>query len=263
MPEGDTVFRTARRLDAALAGRTLSRTQFRVPALATADLSGVQVPRTWTHGKHLFTELRPPSGGAVRTLHTHLKMEGTWLTYRLGQPWTRPGSTARVVLESDDRQAVGFSLGVVELLDESQVDDLVRGLGPDLLSERFDADEAQRRLLAHAALPFVQAVQDQSLMAGLGNMYACELAFLVGTHPATPLSRAPDVGRVVTLARRLLAQNVTRAVQSTTGVLTRGRTTWVYRQQACRRCHSTVRVGPVGPVGAERTTYWCPRCQPG
>ena len=263
MPEGDTVFRTARRLDAALAGRVLTRTQFRVPALATLDLAGHEVPGTHTHGKHLLTELRPATGGPPLTLHTHLKMEGTWQTYRRGQPWSRPGATARVVLESGDRQAVGFSLGVAEILDEPGLERLLARLGPDLLAESFDADEARRRLESAGELPLVQAVQDQSLMAGLGNMYACELAFLVGAHPARPLGQVEDPARLVTLARRLLTQNVTRAVQATTGVLAPGRTTWVYRQRTCRRCHSRVRVDRIGREGAERTTYWCPRCQPG
>ncbi len=268
------MFRAARRIDAALAGRVLSRTDFRVPAIATTDLTGWTLRGTRTHGKHLLTDLVPPgsddTGPAwldpvpsdALTLHTHLKMEGTWLTQRTGSGWKRPEFTARVVLESEDRQAVGFSLGIVALLDQHGVAELRAPLGPDLLHPDFDADEAMRRLRSEGSLPFVQVAQNQRLMAGLGNMYTCELAFLTGVNPYTPLNAVANLARVVTRARLLLEQNVTRAVQSTTGVLSAGRNTWVYRQKACRRCGTRVRVAKIGYVGQERTTYWCPRCQP-
>lgn len=261
MPEGDTVKRTAWRIDAALAGRVLTRTDFRVPDLATLDLTGHTLTRTDTHGKHLLSVLTSPQGRET-TLHTHLKMEGSWRTYRRGTPWTRPEFTARVVLESEERQAVGFALGVVALLTPAGRADLVAPLGPDLLHDDFDRAEALRRLHADADTPFVQAIQDQRSMAGLGNMYATELTFLTGIHPRTPLGHVQGLERVVDRARQLLQQNVTRAMQSTTGVLSPGRNTWVYRQKACRRCHTKVRVTKIGRVGMERTTYWCPRCQP-
>lgn len=261
MPEGDTVRRTAWRIDAALAGRVLTRTDFRVPDLATVDLTGHTLTRTDTHGKHLLTVLTGPDD-AVLTLHTHLKMEGSWRTFRVGTAWSRPDFTARVVLESEDRQAVGFALGVVALLSPAGRAELVAPLGPDLLHDDFDRPEALRRLRAAAQVPFVQAVQDQRSMAGLGNMYSCELAFLSGVHPRTPLGQVVGLERIVDRARQLLQQNVTRAMQSTTGVLSPGRNTWVYRQKACRRCHTRVRVAKIGRPTMERTTYWCPRCQP-
>ena len=105
MPEGDTVWRTARRLHDALAGRALTRSDFRVPQWATLDLSGVTVDEAVSRGKHLFVR-----AGDV-SLHTHLKMEGAWHVYPPGGRWRRPAHTARVVLENADHQAVGFSLG--------------------------------------------------------------------------------------------------------------------------------------------------------
>ena len=108
MPEGDTVLRAARLLDRSLSGRVLTRTDFRVPQHATADLSGATVTRTLARGKHLLT--RTDSGF---TLHTHLKMEGAWQVYRPGERWRRPASQARVLLEAGDVTAVGFSLGAV------------------------------------------------------------------------------------------------------------------------------------------------------
>ncbi len=114
MPEGDTVWRAARALDDALSGHTLVATDVRVPAFATVDLSGSTVTETVSRGKHLLTRI--DGGQGAVTLHTHLKMEGGWRVLEPGQRWPRPGHTARVVLTTDDAVAVGFSLGIVEIV---------------------------------------------------------------------------------------------------------------------------------------------------
>src|SRR5690349_25060129 len=106
MPEGDAVLRTARRLDRALTGGVLTRTDFRVPRFATADLRGEPVTGTTARGKHLLTRI-----GDDWTLHTHLKMEGSWATLRPGQRWPKAAHTARVVLVTATAEAVGFQLG--------------------------------------------------------------------------------------------------------------------------------------------------------
>lgn len=259
MPEGDTVWRAARLLDRALAGKVLTGASVRVPQWATADLVGATVEATESRGKHLLTRI---DADEPLTLHTHLKMEGTWQSYRPGERWRRPAHTARVVLETADGTVVGFSLGVVDLLRRDDEDTVVGHLGPDLLGVGWDEDEALRRLRADGSSPFVQAVQDQRHMAGIGNMYANELAFLTGVAPSTPLEAVADLPRVVRRARQLLVLNKERAQQSTTGDLRPGRRTWVYRQRACRRCGTTILVTEIGPAGRARTTYWCPSCQP-
>src|SRR5687768_15389820 len=106
MPEGDTVFQTARRLDEALAGRVVTRSDFRVPALATVDLAGETVHSVGSRGKHLVMRV------GDHVVHSHLKMEGEWRVYRPGERWRRPGFQARVVIEVADAAAVGFDLGV-------------------------------------------------------------------------------------------------------------------------------------------------------
>lgn len=260
MPEGDTVWRTARLLDRALAGHLLTATDFRVPALATVDMAGARVVGTATHGKHLLTRL--DADGSRWTLHTHLLMEGSWQVYVPGDRWRRPAHTARIVLSTLDREAVGFSLGIVELLPHHD-EHLVTGhLGPDLLHDDVDLDEAAHRLVADPTTPLVEAVQDQQRFAGLGNMYACELCFLLGHDPATPVGDVPDPHHLVRRARALLTVNRERAQQSTTGDLRQGRRTWVYRQTTCRRCGTGVARTTIGPEERERVTYWCPRCQP-
>jgi endonuclease-8 len=167
-----------------------------------------------------------------------------------------------VVLETASHQAVGFSLGIVELIPTSQEPDVVGHLGPDLLGPDWDEDEALRRLRADPDRPVVEALVDQTRLAGIGNMYAAELCFVSGLHPQTPMSDVPDLPRLVRVARQMLEQNVTRATQATTGNLREP--FWVYRRDKapCRRCGTPIEVAMRGEPGRERASYWCPRCQP-
>ena len=146
MPEGDAVYLTARRLDRGLAGRVLTGTDFRWPSLATVDLAGATVYGTGTHGKHLLTRLE--HDGSELTLHTHLKMEGAWRVHRDGERWKRPAHQARVVLGVEGAHAVGFSLGIVELLATADEGSVVGHLGPDLLGPDWSEDVALSRLRA-------------------------------------------------------------------------------------------------------------------
>ena len=258
MPEGDTVHRTARRLHRALSGHSLTATDFRVPQLATSDLTGARVVETVARGKHLLTRF---AGEEERTLHTHLKMEGSWRVYARGERWKRPAHQARVVLVTSTHQAVGFSLGIVELIPTSQESDVVGHLGPDLLGPDWDEDEALRRLREDPARPLAEALLDQTRLAGIGNMYASELCFVSGLNPRTPIAEVPDLARLVRLAKQMLEQNVTRATQATTGNLREP--FWVYRREKapCRRCGTPIEVAMRGEPGRERASYWCPRCQ--
>jgi endonuclease-8 len=262
VPEGDTVYRTARLLDWSLSGQVLDRTDFRVPQHATADLSGGTVVETVSRGKHLLTRI--DRGTDRWTLHTHLKMEGTWKVLKPGQRWPRPAHTARVVLETRPATAVGFSLGIVELLDRSAEGDAVGHLGPDLLGPDWDEDVALRNLTARADRPLREALLDQENLAGVGNMYAAELCFTSGVHPETPVGAVPDLRRVVRRAHQMLELNKERATQSTTGDLRERERMWVYRRDRspCRRCGTPVVVATQGPAGRERASYWCPSCQP-
>jgi endonuclease-8 len=259
VPEGDTVWRTARHLDRALSGSLLRESDFRVPALATTDLSGRPVVETVSRGKHLLTRI-----GADTTLHTHLKMEGSWHLYRQHTPWRRPAHQARVVLRTDEWTAVGFSLGVVEVLSRSGEDAAVGHLGPDLLGQDWDEEEAVRRLSAAPHEAIGDALLDQRNLAGVGNLYKSELCFLSGVNPWLPVADVPDLLRMVRRAKAVLEANKERVEQTTTGDTRRGRQTWVYRRdkQACRRCGTPIAVTMQGPAAAERATYWCPACQP-
>ncbi len=272
MPEGDTVHRTARLQNAALAGRVLTGFELRVPRLATADLAGETVHEVVARGKHLLHRI----GGF--TVHSHLKMEGSWRTFAATaetasgfERWSRPAYLARAVLTTDAVQSVGFELGTLELHARADEDDAVGSLGPDLLDPAWGPElraEAIARLEADPELPVFVAVLDQRRMAGVGNVYANELAFTRGLLPTHPIGDT-DVPALVDLARRMLVANVGRWTRATTGDLRPGRHYWVYgrRGRPCLRCGTALQGGTLGPElgpgvpDQDRVVSWCPVCQ--
>jgi len=258
VPEGDTVWRTAERLDQALTGRVLTRTDFRVPAHATLDLSGREVVGTVSRGKHLLTRI-----GDDHTLHTHLKMEGSWHLYRPTTPWRRPAHEARVVLRTDEWVAVGFALGITEVIARDEEPEAVGHLGPDLLGPDWDEEEALRRLGEDPGRAVGEALLDQRNLAGIGNMYMAELCFIAGVRPQLPVGDVPDLRRMVRRAKQVLEANKERVQQTTTGDLRRGRQLWVYGRgrQPCQRCGTRIESSMLGTPPRDRITYWCPACQ--
>lgn len=260
MPEGDTVWRTARRLHEALSGARLTGCDLRVPKLATVDLSGREVLGTVSRGKHLLTRFE---GGL--TLHSHLRMDGAWRVQTAGErPRGGPAHEIRALLTTAERFAVGFRLPVLELLRTAEEGAAVGHLGPDLLGPDWDADEARRRLLADPARPVGEALLDQRNLAGVGNVYRSELCFLTRIVPWLPVGDVRDPQRLLALAHRLLLVNRDRAQRSTTGELRRDRLLWVYGRgrRPCLRCGTAVRSAELGPATARRPVYWCPHCQP-
>jgi endonuclease-8 len=257
MPEGDVVWQTARRLHEALAGRALTRSDFRVPRLATVDLTGDVVTETASRGKHLLTRTR---NGL--TVHTHLRMDGSWRV-RPAAERIREDHRIRLVLGNEDWQAIGYQLGVVELIrttDESQV---TGHLGPDLLGSDWNSDEAVRRLSAEPDRPIGEALLDQKNLAGLGTWFCAEMLFLRGIDPWRPVGSVEDLDALVDLGHRLLDANKTRPGHTSTGDLRPGRESWVYGRagRPCRRCGTVIRRGEQGPPGQERLRFWCPNCQ--
>jgi endonuclease-8 len=259
MPEGDTVWLAGRRLHDALAGRELTRTDFRVPQLATTDLTGRTVTEVVSRGKHLLFRIDD-----TLSLHTLFRMDGTWHLYRHGDRWRGgPEWQVRVLLENDAWQAVGYRLPVVELLPRDHEGDAVGHLGPDLLGPDWDPDEAVRRLAADPDREIGPALLDQRNLAGVGNLYQAEVCFLLGVSPWTPV-REVDLAAAVDRAHRLLTANKGHPAQVTTGNPRRGAENWVYGRagQPCRRCGTAVRSAEQGDPPRQRLSYWCPRCQP-
>ncbi|GAA1512812.1 endonuclease-8 [Agromyces terreus] len=258
MPEGDTVYQTAGRLRRALEGRQLTRTDFRVPRYATVDLAGGTVDEVLSRGKHLLIRV------GETTIHSHLKMEGSWRVFSPGERWNRPAHLARAVLESPDSVAVGFELGLVEVVPRQGEDEAVGHLGPDLLGPDWDAAAAERRLAAEPDVAIGVALLDQRNLAGLGNVYVNELCFLRGIRPQRLVNDVPDLAAAVDLGRRLIVANRDRPARVTTGVDRRGQRLWVYGRagEPCRRCGTRIDRGELGRTELEeRVTFWCPNCQ--
>ncbi len=258
MPEGDVVWRTARQLHAALAGRVLTRSDFRVPRYAATDLTGRTVQEAASRGKHLLTRVE---GGL--TVHTHLRMDGSWRVRPAGGYPPRD-HRVRVVLSNAEWQAIGYLLGIVEVLPTSKEDRVVGHLGPDVLGADWDASEAVHRIRQQPEREIGEALLDQRNMAGIGNFYKAESLFLRGLSPWRTVSGIDDLESLVELARKLIDANKERAGQVTTGNPARGQESWVYGRagRPCRRCGTPISRGDQGPVAEERVTFWCPSCQP-
>lgn len=259
MPEGDTVHRTALRLHRALAGHTLTRSDLRVPRLATADLTGRDVLEVAARGKHLLTRLE---GGL--TLHSHLRMDGSWRIYAPGERWTGgPGHQIRAVLGHATATAVGYRLPVLELLRTSEEHKAVGHLGPDLLGPDWDAERALTRVLADPARPLGEALLDQRNLAGIGNVYKSEICFLLRATPWLPVGELPEPERLTTLAKKLLEANRDRPARSTTGRPDQRLYVYGRAPRPCLRCGTSIRTAQQGDGSRDRPTYWCPRCQSG
>lgn len=258
MPEGDTVYRSARALNEVLAGRVLDRCDLRVPAFATVDLSGERVESVVSVGKHLLHRI------GEFTIHSHLKMEGSWDIYRDGARWRSPAFQARAILGVPGVVTVGFRLGELEVVPREREDEIVGYLGPDLLGTNWDAALAAGNLAADSDRAIGLALLDQRVMAGLGNVYRNELCFLRGVLPTRPVGEIADLPGLVDLAHKLIATNRDRVERVTTGDLRRGRRTWVHgrEHQPCLRCGTPVRLGLLGDTElTERQTFYCPVCQ--
>ncbi|MFF9211994.1 MULTISPECIES: Fpg/Nei family DNA glycosylase [unclassified Streptomyces] len=261
MPEGDTVWQAARRLHDALAGKVLTRSDLRVPRYATVDLTGRTVLDVTPRGKHLLTRVE---GGL--TLHSHLRMDGSWKVFAPGQRWSGgPAHQIRAILGNPDHTAVGYRLPVLDLLRTTDEERVVGHLGPDLLGPDWDGDRALANLLREPDRALGEALLDQRNLAGIGNVYKCELCFLLGVTPWLPVGALPAerAAQLPALAKKLLEVNRDRLVRATTGV--RGQDLFVYGRapRPCLRCGTSIRVADQGDGSRDRPTYWCPRCQAG
>jgi endonuclease VIII len=268
MPEGDAIYRTARTLNRALAGGTVVRFESVFPVLTRVEITGRTVERVEAAGKHVLMRF---SGGLM--LRTHMRMNGSWHIYRPGERWQRARRDMRIVVATASFEAVAFTVPVAEWVharDESRHRDL-RGMGPDLLGDTFDEDEALRRVRAQDREPIADVLLNQRVVAGIGNVYKSEVLFVCGLNPFTPASGVTDdeVRRALQAARRLMQANVSSLGGITTYLgyqRARGRDAAERRhvygraRKPCRACGTLVQVRAQGPHA--RLTYWCPRCQP-
>ena len=272
MPEGDAIYRTARTLHRALAGRAVSRFESVLPSLTRvhedAPITGRRIERVEAAGKHVLIRF---SGGLM--LRTHMRMNGSWHIYRPGERWRRPRRDMRIVVATDAFEAVAFTVPVAEFLDaraEAQQQDL-RAIGPDLLADTFDEDEALRRVRGRGGDEIAEALLNQRVLAGIGNVYKSEVLFICRLNPFAPVRSVdePSLRGVFATARKLLQANVSSlggGIRTYIGYRRGGERgeaaqRYVYgrARKPCRRCGTAIRVRAQGPHA--RLSYWCPACQ--
>jgi endonuclease VIII len=276
MPEGDTIFRTARALGRALAGKPVTAFRSTYPLLTRFNddtpLVGQTVEQVESRGKWLLIHF---SGGG--TLATHLLMSGSWHIYRPGERWQRPRANMRIVVENLDYCAVGFSVPVARMLQPQELERATRIPTPaiDVLSEEFEAAEAARRLLLHGDEEIGDVLLHQGVIAGVGNVFKSEICFVTAVNPFCKVAvlDLETIKALIAAARKLVAANVLEDSGET--IVTYGgrqrRTThesdpsaslWVYGRNGdpCRHCGELIRRRMQGPDA--RVTFWCPCCQP-
>ncbi|MEI2714584.1 MAG: DNA-formamidopyrimidine glycosylase family protein [Nocardioides sp.] len=253
MPEGDAVLRTARRLDAALRGREITRSDLRFPSVAAVDLSGRTTLEVIARGKHLLHRL----SGDV-TLHSHLKMEGSWRIFESAPP-TRD-HRIRAVLHTEGPVAVGRQLGNLDVVRTEREDALVGHLGPDLLGADWDAERAAANLSADGRA-LGEALLDQQVLAGLGTMWVSEALFAARLNPGSQRRDPDELATLIQHAHRLIHDAVDKPRgrgRGESAMLAYGRV-----GLPCQRCRTPIRAVAVGPPGRQRTLNYCPTCQEG
>ena len=275
MPEGDTIYRAAQSMHRVLAGHAVTKFETAYAHLDRVDvdspIAGRIVEKIVSAGKHHLIHF---SGDLI--LRTHMRMNGSWHLYRHGERWWRGAHAMRVRIDTADWVAVAFNVPVAEFITPADLTrrDPVAELGPDLLGETFDRDEAIRRVIASGPRAIAQTLLDQRIVAGIGNVYKSEVLFLSGVHPEVPSSAVPRpvLERMLDIARGLLKDNVIdgsspriqtyRNLRQLNPASEHDESLWVYgrRGKPCRRCATPIAMKKMGLEA--RSTYWCPHCQP-
>jgi endonuclease-8 len=279
VPEGDTIYRSARAMQKAIAGQIVTRFETELAKLARTDddapVAGRIVEKVESRGKWLLVYF-----SSDLILATHMLMSGSWHLYRTGEHWQMPRSRMRIVLTTSEWQAVAFNVPIAEFYTEHSLErsSQIPRLGPDILSASFSLGTGVERLTEYARTSpdteVAVALLDQRMLAGLGNVYKSEIAFAVGVHPFRKMSTLTprEIERIVDVAHHYMKANVIDGKgdgivtysgnRRTTHSTDREERLWVYGRQGrdCRRCGATIRMRRQGTQA--RSTYWCPECQP-
>ena len=266
MPEGDSIFRTARALERVLTGHQVTRFESVFPRLTRIDddtpIRGRTIDRVEARGKHLLIWF---SGDLV--LRTHMRMNGSWHIYRPGERWFRPHHEMRIVIETAPIHAVAFNVPVAEFHDAASLarqDDLVH-IGPDFLADEFDFDEAMRRIRERPDEEIADVLLNQRVVSGIGNEYKNEVLFVARVHPFRRVRDLEDESllSILRTARKLMIANVTKRSSGrvTTFSLDPSQQQYVYGRggKPCRRCGTRIQYAKQGKDA--RGTYWCEKCQ--
>lgn len=259
MPEGDTIFRAAAVLHRVLAGETILSCDSTVAAVEHAGFAGHVVTRVEPRGKNLLIHFDDG-----RVLHTHLRMNGSWHVYKVGERWFKKTEAARIVLTTKERVAVCFSAPVVRVIPAGrvEVDPHIESLGPDLLGPSPDLVLARQNLRGDETRAIGDAVMQQRHVAGIGNVYKSEVLFICRVDPFAPVAQLDDqtLDRLLAEARKQLSRNLHGGPRTTRGTIA-GPRSWVYlrAREPCLVCGTPIAMAHQGTP--PRSTYYCSRCQ--
>ncbi|QDT00339.1 Fpg/Nei family DNA glycosylase [Adhaeretor mobilis] len=263
MPEGDTIYRSAVNLRKVMEGEAITGAACHNPRferpLPTARLVDQPCSRVEARGKHLLMHL-----GSGEAIHSHMGMTGSWHVYGQDQRWSKGKPLASLELKLGNWSVVCFTPKRLELLttDQLRQHPHLNRLGPDLLDEPFDIEAALSRFRQRNDLPLGQAVMDQTLVSGIGNVYKSEVLFLESLNPFTQVGNLDDLQlrELINRARKLMLRNLMGHVRKTR--FDGGSRKWVYNRsgEPCPKCGEVIQMQRQGDMG--RSTYWCPVCQP-
>ena len=263
MPEGDTIHHAAMRIRSVLEGKVPQDLRTPHPRHRLdrwpERLAGRRVSAVDAHGKHLFLRFAPMGAQAADlTVHSHLRMTGSWRVYRRGQPWRRSPGRAWLVIRAGGWEVVQFDGPVLELLSDARTrhDPRLTRLGPDVLGEGFDTNLFLRNLRAEdPRRPIGDSLLNQRILAGIGNLWKAEACFAAGVDPWRATSEVQDgeALTIVAFARERMSQSARDGFEA--------RPRSVYRRggEPCPRCGATIRQR--GQWEDNRLTFWCPGCQ--
>ncbi|HEY8807666.1 MAG TPA: DNA-formamidopyrimidine glycosylase family protein, partial [Candidatus Limnocylindria bacterium] len=266
MPEGDTIFRTAVVLRRVLAGQRVTGFEITAPKVSLAargePIVGSLVDAVEANGKHLFIIFGTPKRVV---LHTHMKMSGSWHVYRTAERWWEPESEARVVIRTENAVAPCFHPPIVELLTEKELGlhRVVSQLGPDIIRDEFDMDEAIRRLRSNEDRDIATALLDQRAISGIGNVFKVEALFLGRTSPWAQVRDLDDakLRDLVEHARTLIRLNRDGGPRRTHFALNASERMWVDERAGlpCHVCGTMVESG--WHPDEVRKSWFCRTCQ--
>ena len=279
MPEGDTIYRSARAMQRAIGGSLCTGFETGLAPLARvnddAPLAGRMVEKVEARGKWLLVHF---SGDLI--LVTHMLMSGSWHLYKTGEKWWMGKDRMRAVIRTADWQAVAFNVPVAEFHNARSLErySQIPKLGIDVLSDEFTVESGVAKLKAYGtenpSAEIAVVLLNQRVLAGLGNVYKSEVAFAAGVNPFRAMSTITDreLEVMAEVSQKWLKVNVLDGAgdgivtysgnRRTTGASDRNERLWVYGRQGqeCRRCGALVQMRKQGEQA--RSTYWCPSCQP-
>jgi len=263
VPEGDILRRVAARLGQAMVDREVIYCLLRWPTLGGVDLAGRTITGIEAYGKHVMMHFDDGF-----TFRSHLRMDGSWRIERAVSG--RPNPTgrakswqARAVIGNQDWVAIGWRLGMADLLRTRDVDRLLKPLGPDVMASDFDPTQAAKRLSSQGQRWIGAALLDQSLVAGIGTIYMAESLFKWQVRPNRPANQVEDLAGLLSYAGRILNRSVAAVSPTATGQTRAGWITMVHGREhlPCRLCGTGIEVMMVGSAPFDRPAFYCPTCQ--